>query len=69
MEFVWCQLDLYQHCEDKFIKFLKEDGKDEYFGNVRPEYFSKWYDVQDLQSFIPIRCPDLQNSKLQKKVG
>ena len=54
------------HCEDKVLIFLKEDGKDEHFGNLSLEWFSKC-NIQELQSFILTRCPDLQNSKLPKK--
>ena len=66
MEDIQCRLDLNHHYEEKLMKFLKEDGKDKYFSNVSLEYFSK-YNIQELQSFIISRCPDLKKSNLTKK--
>ena len=45
---------------------MKEDGKDEHFVNGSLERFSKC-NIQELQSSILTRCPDLQKSKLTKK--
>ena len=54
------------HYEDKLMRFLKEDGKDEHFCNVSLDCFSKC-NIQELQSFILTRCPDLQKWKLPRK--
>ena len=66
MEYIQCRLDLNHHCEEKLMKFLKEDGKDEHFGNVSLECFSRC-NIQELQSFILMRYPGLQKSMLPKK--
>ena len=65
-EDIQSRLRLNVTCEEKLMDYLEKDGKSKCFTNISMEVLERC-NVQELQSFILTRSPDMQKSKLPKK--